>query len=79
MDAVTVLFWGLRRSLQLASAHCDPIVLRLRIDCCLLLFTAVEYTRVELHPVEGVEGSDYINANYVLVRMCVCMCIHALL
>ena len=31
--------------------------------------SVVEYTRVELHPVEGVEGSDYINANYVLVSV----------
>ena len=27
----------------------------------------VEYTRVSLHPVEGVDGSDYINANYIMV------------
>ena len=27
----------------------------------------VEYTRVQLHKIEDVEGSDYINANYILV------------
>lgn len=26
-----------------------------------------EYTRVQLHKIEGVEGSDYINANYIQV------------
>ncbi len=29
----------------------------------------VEYTRVSLHPTEGVEGSDYINANYITVSV----------
>jgi tyrosine-protein phosphatase non-receptor type 12/18/22 len=24
-----------------------------------------EYTRVSLHPIEGVDGSDYVNANYI--------------
>ena len=27
----------------------------------------VEYTRVSLHAIDGVEGSDYVNANYVQV------------
>ena len=27
----------------------------------------VEYTRVSLHPIEGVDGSEYINANYIAV------------
>ena len=30
---------------------------------------SVEYTRVSLHPVEGLEGSDYINANYITVSV----------
>ena len=34
----------------------------------LILFPSVEYTRVQLHKIEGVEGSEYINANYVQVR-----------
>ena len=31
------------------------------------LLPTVEYTRVSLHPIEGVAGSDYINANYIAV------------
>ena len=34
----------------------------------LIHFPSVEYTRVQLHKIEGVEGSEYINANYVQVR-----------
>ena len=34
----------------------------------LIYFPSVEYTRVQLHKIEGVEGSEYINANYVQVR-----------
>ena len=33
----------------------------------LFFFVSVEYTRVSLHPIEGVNGSDYINANYIAV------------
>ena len=28
----------------------------------------VEYTRVSLHVIEGIEGSDYVNANYIQVH-----------
>ena len=40
---------------------------------CQCLYTVLplstdEHTRVALHREEGVEGSDYINANYITVR-----------
>ena len=37
----------------------------------LVLLFIVEHTRVALHPEEGVEGSDYINANYITVSLVV--------
>ena len=33
----------------------------------LLSLLTVEYTRVQLHLIEGIEHSDYINANYINV------------
>ncbi len=38
----------------------------------LLLLLTDEYTRVQLHKTENIEGSDYINANYVQVLSCDC-------
>ena len=42
------------------------IMLLLYTDLCL---TVVEYTRVKLYLIEGVEHSDYINANYINVSV----------
>ena len=35
----------------------------------LLSLLIVEYTRVQLHMIEGIEHSDYINANYINVSL----------
>ena len=51
--------------------------LSLSLSFSSLFLHTVEYTRVSLHPIEGVEGSDYINANYIMVscsHRCTGMC-----
>ena len=39
------------------------------MTCVLSSLPIVEYTRVQLHSIEGIEHSDYINANYINVSV----------
>ena len=37
--------------------------------CCFFCFSfSVDHSRVALAPREGIDGSDFINANYIAVR-----------
>jgi len=58
---------------------CKPLDLAVCLKLLVLRFvwsnfvssSVVEYTRVQLHLTEGIEHSDYINANYI--NVCICL------
>ena len=41
------------------------------IECHTLIYVTDDFARVKLQEIEGVDGSDYVNASYIDVRILV--------
>ena len=39
------------------------------IECHTLIYVTDDFARVKLQEIEGVDGSDYVNASYIDVRI----------